>query len=69
MENKTIYVNNYIPFYPLKKDNLHDVLLRDKYENINKNKKQYFEVAKVINFDMIHNECRGTPLDNSVKYY
>ena len=66
---ETIYVNNYIPFYPLKKDNLHDTLLRDKYEKINKNKKQYFEVAKVINFDMIHNECRGTPLKNSVKYY
>ena len=69
MENKTIFVNNYIPFYPIKKDILHDTLLRNKYENINKNKKQYFEVAKVVNFDMIHNECKGTPLDNSAKYY
>ena len=69
MENKTIYVNNYIPSYPLKKDILHDTLLRNKYESINKNKKEYFELAKIINFDMIYNECKGTPLQKSVKYY
>ena len=69
MENKTICVNNYIPYYPVNKDNLHDSLLRNKYEKINKNKKEYFELAKIVNFDMIHNECKGTPLQNSVKYY
>ena len=69
MENKTICVNNYIPFYPVKKDILHDTLLRNEYEKINKNKKEYFEHAKIVNFNMIHNECRGTPLQNSIKYY
>ena len=69
MENKTICVNSYIPYYPVKKDSLHDSLLRNKYEKINKNKKEYFELAKITNFDMIHNECKGTPLQNSVKYY
>ena len=69
MENETIYVNNYLPLYPVYKDTLHDSLLRNKYEKINKNKEEYFENAKVINFDIIHNECRNDPLKNSIKYY
>ena len=68
MEN-TICVNSYIPYYPIKKDTLHDTLLRNKYEDINKDKKEYFKLAKIVNFDLIHNECRGTPLENNVNYY
>ena len=67
--NKTIYVNNYLPYYPMYKDSLHESLLRNKYEKINKNKEEYFENAKIVNFDIIHNECRKDPLKNSVKYY
>ena len=67
--NETIYVNNYLPYYPLYKDNLHDTLLRNKYEKINKNKEEYFKNAKIVNFDIINNECRKEPLENSVKYY
>ena len=69
MEKRTIYVNNYIPSYPLYKNTLHDTLLRNKYQKINEDKKNYFREAKVINFDIIHNKCRGDPLQNSVKYY
>ena len=69
MAKRTIYVNSYIPSYPINKDILHDTLLRDKYEKINKNKKEYFCEVKIVNFDIIHNECRGDPLQNSVKYY
>ena len=69
MAERTIYVNSYIPSYPINKDILHDTLLRDKYEKINKNKKEYFSEVKIVNFDIIHNECRGDPLQNSVKYY
>ena len=69
MENKTICVNNYIPFYPVTKDILHDTLLINKYENIKKNKKEYFQHAKIVNFDIIYNECKRTPLQNSIKYY
>ena len=69
MEERTIYVNNYIPYYPVKKDILHDTLLKDKYEKINKNKKEYFRDAKIVNFDIINNECRGDSLQNSMKYY
>ena len=69
MENETICVNNYIPYYPIKKDNLHDVLLREKYERINKNKNEYFKKVELVNFDIIHNNCRRTPLQKSVKFY
>ena len=69
MEINTIYVNNYLPHYPVHKDCLHDTLLRNEYERINENKKDYFENAKIVNFDIIHNKCRGDPLQNDVKYY
>ena len=69
MENKTIFVNNYLPYYPIYKDSLHDSILRNEYEKINKNKKEYFENAKIVNFDIINNECRKDPLQNSVQYY
>ena len=67
--NKTIYVNNYLPHYPMYKNALHETLLRNKYEKINKNKEEYFENAKIVNFDIIHNECRRDPLQNSIEYY
>ena len=64
-----INVNNYVPYYPLYKDSLHDTLLINKYEKIMKNKEEYFQNAKVVNFDIIHNECRGNRLENNLKYY
>ena len=69
MAKRTICVNNYIPSYPIYKDTLHDTLLRNKYQKINEDKKKYFSEAKIVNFDIINNECRGDPLQNSVKYY
>ena len=69
MDNNTIYVNNYLPHYPTYKDSLHATLLRNKYEKINENKEEYFENVKIVNFDIIHNECRKEPLENTVEYY
>ena len=69
MAKRTFYVNSYIPSYPIYKDTLHDTLLREKYQKINENKKEYFSQAKIVNFDIINNECRGDPLQNSIKYY
>ena len=69
MAEKVILVNNYIPYYLEYEDNLHEILLRHEYERINKNKKDYFGKAKIINFDIINHECRGDPLQNSIKYY
>ena len=48
---------------------LHETLLRNKYEKINKNKEEYFENVKLVNFDIINNECRQDLLKNSVEYY
>ena len=67
--NKTIYVNNYIPSYPIYKNDLHDTLLKNKYEQINKNKEEYFENAKIVNFNIIHNKCRNDPLEKTIEYY
>ena len=64
-----ICVNNYLPYYPVHHYTLGDSLLRNKYEKICKNKKEYFENAKIVNFDLINNECRGDPLKNTVEYY
>ena len=64
-----INVNNYIPCYPEEKNYLHDTLLRNKYEKINENKKDYFMKAKIINFDIINHISRGDPLEHSISYY
>ena len=64
-----ICVNNYLPYYPVNHYTLGDSLLRNKYEKICKNKKEYFENAKIVNFDLINNECRGDSLKNSVEHY
>ena len=64
-----ICVNNYLPYYPVNHYTLGDSLLRNKYEKICKNRKEYFENAKIVNFDIINNECRGDPLKNSVEHY
>ena len=69
MTEEKILVNNYIPDYPKHEDDLHEILLRHEYERINKNKKDYFKKAKIINFDIINHQCRGTPLKNSLEYY
>ena len=69
MAEENIFVNNYIPHYPEHEEDLHEILLRHEYERINKNKKEYFRKAKIINFDIINHKCRGDPLKNSIQYY
>ena len=61
--------NNYVPYYPPNKDYLDDTLLRNKYEKIMSNKKEYLAQANVINFDIIHHRCRNNPLEHSETYY
>lgn len=39
------------------------------YKDMSKNPTEYFEKRKVINFDIIHHECRGDPLQGSYKGY
>ena len=39
------------------------------FADMAKNPTQYFENKKVVNFDIIHHECRGDPLNGSYKDY
>ena len=39
------------------------------YRNMLKNPMEYFQKKKVINFDIIHHEWRGDPLQGSYKVY
>ena len=67
--NTRINTNNYVPHYPPDKSCLHDTLLRNDYEKIMENKKEYFTQANIINFDIIHHRCCGDPLQHSITYY
>ena len=72
MENKLI--NNYIPtkgkteykWYEHDLISYIDVL---KYNEFIKNVDDHFQRAKVINFDIIYQECRGDELEYSKKFY
>ena len=62
-------VNNYVPTYPTNKYYLHDTLLRNKYEKIMENKKEYLSQANIINFDIINHRCRNNPQQHSTRHY
>lgn len=38
-----------------------------KCEEFNKNADKYFEIAKMVNFDIIHHQCRGDPLSKNIR--
>ena len=40
-----------------------------KYECFSEDSDGYLKKAEVVNFDIIHNLCRGTPRKNSDKHY
>ena len=67
--SKKILVDQYIPYYPSKKTCLHDTLLIGEYERILKDLPNYFSNVQIVNFDIIHHECRGDPLKHEIKYY
>ena len=67
--NNKILVDNYIPYYPTHKSCLHDTLLIEKYKRICQDLKDYFVNVELINFDIIHHQCRGDALKHDVKYY
>ena len=67
--NDKIIVDSYIPYYPKQKNCLHHTLLIEKYKKIKSNLPLYFANVKLINFDLINHELRGTPLLHSLQYY
>ena len=64
-----ILVDNYIPYYPKHKSCLHDTLLIEKYKRIQQDLQDYFVNVELINFDIIHHQCRGDVSKHDVKYY
>ena len=68
-------VNNYVPYNPSNLTergfgrSLGESLDKQKYEKIIENPQYHFRNSFVINFDIIHHECRGDKLQNSKKYY
>ena len=50
-------------------DGLMTYIDRLNYEHFENNWDTYLENVKVINFDIIHNQIRGTPLEKTIKEY
>ena len=76
MNSNRYPVLNYVPYNPNKEINHikfgHDLdytLKKHAYERIISNPKYHFQNCYVINFDIIHNECRGDKLTHSRKFY
>ena len=77
MNSKRYPVNNYVPYNPLKKQNdsfnfghsLDFKLKKMAYEKIISDFDYHFENCYVINFDLIHHECRNDELSYSRKHY
>ena len=60
--------NDYVPLLP---DDDHDFMRHHCYQKCNRimvETDSYFENAKIFNFDLIHNECRGDDLEFDRKY-
>ena len=68
-------MNSYIPQYVAldlkwyERDGLITYIDRLKYERFEQNRDSYLNNVKITNFDIIHHECRGDPLQNSYKHY
>ena len=62
--------NNYIPKNtPPKERDFLSYLDDLKYEQTVENPDKYFQNVKIINFNIIHHECRSDLLQNSFDYY
>lgn len=72
MENKKL-VNSYIPIYAssnlkwYERDGLLTYINQLKYNELIENSDKHFRIAKVINFEIIHKECRGQPATDNLK--
>ena len=66
----SIHRNQYIPRYILPEErdfcSYFDQL---KYEEMMRNPDKYFRNVKVVNFDIIHHQCRGDLLGKSFNEY
>ena len=66
----SICINNYILKYtPPKERDFLSYLDDLKNEQTMENPGKYFQNVKIVNFDIIHHECRGVPLQNLFHHY
>ena len=71
----SIFRNSYIPPYVkpnlkwFERDGLITYIDRLKYEEFEENRDKYLKNIKITNMDIIHNECRGDPLEKDIKEY
>ena len=64
------YSNSYIPKYTPPEERSFLTYLDDKkYEQFMENPNKSFKKTKIVNFDIIHPECRGDALDKPLEYY
>ena len=62
----SIHRNQYIPRYiPPEERDFCSYFDQLKYEEMMRNPDKYFSNVKVVNFDIIHHQCRGDPLGKS----
>ena len=73
---RTILENSYVPIFakdyhklPWYERDLMAYFDHLDYKEMSDNPTKYFHDKKVINFDIIHHECRGDKLSNSYKHY
>ena len=63
-------MNSYVPTKPtVKFHDLHTRLQEMTFNEVVNNPEQHFDSVYVTNFDLIHHQCRGDPLQFSEKYY
>ena len=73
--SEKIYTNRYIPLYVAsdlkwyEQGGLMTYIDLMKNENFTRDRDLYLQNAKIVNFDIIHHECRGDKLNGSYKQY
>ena len=64
------FSNNYIPIYTAPEERDFLMYLDDlKYEKFMEDPDQSFKKTKIVNFDIIHHQCRGDKMEHNESYY
>ena len=67
---KMNFSNNYIPIYTASEERDFLMYLDDlKYEKFMEDPDQSFKKTKIVNFDIIHHQCRGDKMEHNESYY
>ena len=72
MNSSTYPSQNYVPTKVKPRtayDTLDDTLNRMTFNEIINNSDYHFENTYITNFDLIHHDCRGDPLEHTKEYY